>query len=65
MKNLTYEELMDLALANYDKGGDSTYECWDRAAFDEYVEKFGPLTKAKALKMFRDDKEMFDDMMGW
>lgn len=65
MKALTYDELMKLAIENYSNGGDSTYECWDQRTFDDYVKQFGPITRAKALKMFLDDKEQFDDMMGW
>ena len=65
MKGLSYEELMDLARANYSKGGDTVYECWDRRTFDEYVKEFGPITKSKALKMFREDRDAMDDMLGW
>ena len=54
-KALTYEELMEYALKHYDKGGDATYECWDEKTFNEYVEQWGPITKRKALEMFRDD----------
>lgn len=48
-KFLTYQELMDLALKNYNKGGDSTYECLDEATFNESYSK---LTEASALEMF-------------
>ena len=64
-KHLTYDELMALALENYSKGGDATYECWDQQTFDDYVQQFGPMTKTKALKMFRADKDQMDDMLGW
>ena len=56
-KALTYEELMEYAKAHYNRGGDATFECWDRHAFDEYVEMFGPITKRVALRMFRIDYE--------
>lgn len=64
-KELTFEELMRLALKYYDQGGDGVAECWDEEMFDNYVELFGPITKARALRMFKDDKEMYDDMMGF
>ena len=60
-KGLSYEELMDLALKNYDKGGDATYECWDEKTFNMYVEMFGPMTEKYALDMFRRDKAIYDD----
>ena len=49
---MTYEELIQFALENYTKGGDSVYECWDETTFNEYVQEFGPITKKKALEMF-------------
>lgn len=64
-KAMTYEELMEYAKQHYNKGGDLTYECWDRQAFDEYVKEFGPITKSKALEMFRRDYDIRRDMMGW
>lgn len=64
-KHLTFDELMSLALEHYNDGGDSTFECWDRNTFDDYVKLFGPMTKTKALKMFKDDKAQMDDMLGW
>lgn len=54
---LDYEGLMEYALQHYEQGGDMTYECWGRREFDEYVAQFGPITKSKALKMFRRDNE--------
>lgn len=63
-KAMTYDELMEYALKHYNNGGDCVYECWDQKTFDDYVKQFGPMTKSKALKMFRDDKDMFDDMLG-
>ena len=62
MKALTYEELMALAKEHYNDGGDQTYECWDERAFNVYVEMFGPITKKKALEMFRLDKAVYDDI---
>lgn len=49
---MTYEELIQFALENYTKGGDSVYECWDEQVFNEYVQEFGPITRKKALEMF-------------
>lgn len=63
-KALTYEELMDYAHKHYDRGGDVTYECWDRKAFDEYVNEFGPITKSVALQMFRVDYDYEKDARG-
>ena len=62
---LTYEELMAYALKHYSKGGDATYECWDERTFNEYVEQFGPITKSRALEMFRLDHEIQRDRAGW
>ena len=62
---LTYDELMKLALENYSKGGDGIYECWDEQTYNDYVKEFGPITKTKARQMFKDDKAVYDDMMGW
>ena len=61
-KGLTYDELMALALENYDRGGDQTYECWDEKTFNLYVSMFGAMTKRKALDMFRRDKAVYDDI---
>lgn len=58
---LTYEQLMDLALKNYNKGGDSTYECWDERDYAEH----GPMSKYEALRMFAYDLDIHNDMMGW
>ena len=51
---MSYEELMAFALKHYNEGGDGVYECWDKRTFDEYVAEFGPITKSKALKMFKE-----------
>lgn len=51
---MSYDELMAFALAHYSEGGDGVYECWDKRTYDEYVAEFGPITKSKALKMFRE-----------
>lgn len=51
---MSYDELMAFALAHYNEGGDGVYECWDKRTYDEYVAEFGPVTKSKALKMFRE-----------
>lgn len=52
-KALTYEEFIALAKENYTKGGDVVVECWERYEFDYYVKEFGPVTRAKALQIFR------------
>lgn len=62
-KALSYEEFMEYAKAHYNKGGDGYYECWDRFAYDRYVKDFGPITKRKALKMFKLDYELEKEMM--
>ena len=64
-KAMTYEELMEYALKHYNRGGDQTYECCDRKWFDEYVKMFGPMTKRKALDMFRIDYEIQKDRAGY
>ena len=62
---LTYEELMAYALKQYSKGGDAMYECWDERTFSDYVEMFGPITKSRALEMFRLEREIQRDRAGW
>lgn len=62
-KALTYNEFMDYAKAHYNKGGDGYYECWGQRQFDDYVELFGPITKRRALDMFRIDYNIQKDMM--
>lgn len=60
-KVLNYEELIDYALQHYEQGGDGVYECWDERTYNEYVKQFGPITKKKALEMFRLNKAIDDD----
>lgn len=55
---MTYAEFIELAKANYTKGGDSYYECWDEQTFSDYVKMFGPVTKKKAMEMFKDNAEI-------
>jgi hypothetical protein len=57
-KYLTYKELIDLSLKYYTYGGDCIYECWDERVFNEYVKEFGNITKADALKMFKNNFEI-------
>ena len=68
-KALTYEEFISLAKENYNKGGDVAVECWERREIDYYVKEFGPVTKTKALQMFRmwrsQEKEQEAMMFGW
>lgn len=52
---MKYAEFIELAKANYTKGGDSYYECWDEDTFNEYEEMFGKMTKKRALAMFKDN----------
>ena len=55
---LTYSELMELALKHYHNGGSSVYECWEKYQFDDYVTMFGPITEEKALKIFATYKQL-------
>lgn len=64
-KALTYEELIEYAMAHYNRGGDVTVECCDKKWFDDYVAQFGPITKRVALQMFRDDYEYERDRSGY
>ena len=64
-KVLTYDEFMELSLAHYNKGGDGYYECWDERQFNEYVAEFGPITKSKALEMYKLSQSIEVDMAGW
>ena len=64
-KALGYEEFIEYAKKHYNRGGDSYVECWDEATFDEDVRMFGPITKRKALGMFRDSYEIDRDRRGW
>lgn len=67
-KALTYEEFIALAKENYSKGGDVAVECWESYQFDEYVKLFGPVTKTRAMQMFRqwknEEKEQNAMMFG-
>ena len=64
-KTLTYEEFIEYAEKHYTKGGDGFVECWDKRMFEEYVEEFGPITKRKALDMFRLMYGIELDRQGW
>ena len=50
---MTYNEFIEYAKQNYNRGGDCVVECWDKAAFDYDVQEFGPMTKEKADSLFR------------
>lgn len=52
-KALTFKEFIEYANKYYDKGGEGYCRFWDRKAFDGYVKEFGPITKGRALEMFR------------
>lgn len=62
---LTYTDFMKLSLDYYEKGGDGYFECWDEKQFNEYVAEFGPITKKKALEMFKLSQSIDIDMAGW
>lgn len=62
---LTWEEFYKLALQNYEKGGDGVVECWDENTFNEYVAEFGPMTRKKAMDMFRTAEEIYRDIAGY
>ena len=47
-ENLSFGELKSLAKDKYSEGGDGIYECWDQKMFDDYVQMFGPISRAKA-----------------
>lgn len=64
-KALSYEELMEYARKHYNKGGDGVFECWDERTYNEYVAEFGPITKRKALGMFKDHYDHMRDVMGF
>ena len=50
---MSFEELYNLALKNYENGGDCVVECWDENTLAEYEAEFGKMTKERALAMFR------------
>ena len=52
-KGLTYNEFQQMAMDNYNNGGDTYVECWGQQEFDEYTKQFGPMTKTKAKQMFK------------
>ena len=64
-KPLTFKEFIDFSLKHYTTGGDGYYECWDERQFIKYVEDFGPITKNKALEMYKLSESIEVDMMGW
>lgn len=63
--NMTYEELMALALKYYNNGGDGVYECWDRQTFNEYVAEYDEITKKDALEMFGVWDAVCNDIRGY
>ena len=56
-KALSYDELIEYAKAHGDKGGDAIVKSWDKAEYDEHVRLFGPISKSKALALFREERE--------
>lgn len=64
-KTLTYREAQKLALAYYNQGGDSFYECWDEKEFNEFIEIEGhPMTVGGMKSMFNMYDEVDRDMRG-
>ena len=63
-KAMTYEEFVEYAKKYYNNGGDTYYECWGQREFDEYVKEFGPMTKSKALSMFRTNYDIEREYFG-
>lgn len=61
-KALTYKELIALANEYYNRGGDGIVECWDETTFNMEVEMFGPITKERALRMFKTSLETSYDI---
>ena len=64
-KVLSYQELMALAKKNYNRGGDSIFECWDENTFSEYVRLFGDITESKAKQMFKLSYSIDRDRAGY
>ena len=64
-KGMNYDEFMEYALKHYNRGGDMCVECWDEESFDEDVALHGPMTKRRALAMFKSDYEYERDRAGW
>ena len=52
-KILSYREFQELALKNYNNGGDVIVECWDEQSFQVHRQEFGPMTEEKARALFR------------
>lgn len=65
-KVLTYKEAQKLALAYYNQGGDSFYECWDEKEFSEFLEIEGRehWTVGLMKSMFNMYDEVDRDMRG-
>lgn len=65
-KKLTYKEAQRLALAYYNQGGDSFYECWDEKEFNEFLEIEGReyWTVGLMKSMFHMYDEVDRDMRG-
>ena len=64
-KVLTYREAQRLAMAYYNQGGDSFYECWDEKEFNEFIEIEGrPMTVGFMKSMFNMYDEVDRDMRG-
>ena len=59
---MSFDELYNLALQNYEHGGDGIVECWDENTLREYEAEFGKMTKERALKMFKTLDEVRRDI---
>ena len=49
---MTYQEFINLAKANYTKGGMIFVECWAEYQYNDYVSIFGEITEKDAIEMF-------------
>ena len=57
---LTVEKVKELALKNYNKGGDGIYECYEDYQIEELI-KSGVDTEAKLLVLFKEHYEIDEE----
>ena len=62
---MTYQEFMDYAKKNYNKGGDAIVECWDEKQFNEYVAEYGAMTLERADDLMATYEEVCKDAEGY
>ena len=60
-KAITYEELIELAKARYNRGGDGFIECWSQKDFEEYVKEYGPVTQDDAIEAMDFYYDMYNE----